>query len=166
MSFADRAAADAFLLRQPGLGPCLQAWALARFCTALRMSEQAGLPIDQGLALGLEASGNQAFLAQTDTVQNVVRKGDDLTAALRRAGVFPDEFLEVVAVGVESGRLVDVLERQAGHYAEEAGRRMNRLTSTAAYVLWAVVGLIIIMTIFRIYSTYLELLDRFGPDPI
>jgi type IV pilus assembly protein PilC len=159
--FRDPGAADAFLLRVPGLGGCLQAWAVARFSTALRLSQEAGMPIDQGLALALEVTGNGAFVDQTEMVQQTVRTGDELTLALTRAGVFPQEFLDVMVVGVETGRLTQVLDRQAQHYAEEAGRRMAALASAAGYLLWAVVGLFIIVTIFRIYFSYLEILNQF-----
>ena len=79
------------------------------------------------------------------------------TLALTRAGVFPQEFLDVMVVGVETGRLTQVLERQAQHYTEEAGRRMSVLATAASYLISAVVGLFIIVTIFRIFYSLMEL---------
>jgi type II secretory pathway component PulF len=57
-----------------------------------------------------------------------VRRGGELTQALSRTHLFPQEFLHVIAVGEESGRLSEVLQQQAEHYQEESSRRMTILT--------------------------------------
>jgi hypothetical protein len=55
------------------------------------------------------------------------------------------------------------MAKQAAHYGEEAGRRLAVLATTAGYVVWAAVALFIVVTVFRIYGTYLDALDRYGP---
>lgn len=97
-------------------------------------------------------------------MQQAVREGEDLTFALARCGVFPQEFLHVVQVGEESGRLTDVLEQQGQQYHEESERRLQILTMAASGAVWLVVAAIIIIAIFRIALTYIGMLDpaRYG----
>jgi type IV pilus assembly protein PilC len=154
-----RAAFDRFLLGLPALGPCLQALAMSRFCLALRLTHEAGMPIGRALRLSLRGTGNQAFASQVGVVKDSIEAGDDVTLALSRAGVFPEEFLRIVAVAEESGTLTEVLRHQGEHYHEEASRRLAALTGVAGFGVWLLVALFIIVTIFKLYSSYLGLLD-------
>ena len=154
-----KAAVDAFFLRLPVIGPCLEAFALARFCLALRLTLDTSLSVAAALRLSLRATGNEAYVARSDAVQDSVREGDDLARALAAAGLFPEEFIHLVAVGEESGRLPEVMEQQAKNYQELAGRRLTVLTHVAGLGVWLLVAVLIIIVIFRIFLTYLGMLD-------
>ncbi len=149
---------EAFLLGLPAIGPCLRALALARFCMALRLTTETGMPIDQAMHLSLSASGNAAFLARAEQIGGDLRHGEDLTSALASSGLFPEDFQHMIAVAEESGTLDQVLAHQTEHYQEESGRRLAVLTSVAGYTVYGFVGLVIIIAIFRIYSWYIGLL--------
>jgi type II secretory pathway component PulF len=140
----------------------LQAFALARFCLGLRLTLEAGMPITDALKLALQASANAAFIDTTPTVVDVIRRGDDLTTVLGDPRFFPAEFRDAVAVGEQSGRLTEVLRQQAAWYEEEAGRRLAILAGAASYGVWIAVGLFIIILIFRIFSSYLDVLNQLG----
>jgi type IV pilus assembly protein PilC len=158
-SLRQRAAVDRLLLRVPALGPCLRALALGRFCLALRLTTETGMPIARAVRLALRATGNAAYAAASPVAESGVGAGDELTAALARTGLFPEDFQNILAVAEESGRLHEVLRQQAEHYHEESSRRLAVLTSVAGYGVWAFVGLCIIVAIFRIFGSYLSLLD-------
>jgi type II secretory pathway component PulF len=160
-SLGRRVGVARWLLSVPGVGPCLQALALGRFCLALRLTTESGMPIGKALRLSLKATGNRAFAAATDDVQRVVGEGDEITLALARTGLFPGDFERIIAVAEESGSLSEVLRHQGDHYHEEASRRLAALTAMLGYGIWAMVGLFIIVAIFRIYSQYLNVLNRF-----
>lgn len=151
----------AYLLRLPAIGPCLQTLALARFCTALRLTHETGMSVGKALRLSFQAAGNPAWQAAADQAKADTRSGQDLSAILTRTRLFPEEFLHVVAVAEESGQLSEVMERQAEHYHEEAGRRMATLTAALGYAIWLAVAVIIIIAIFRLYGSYFEQLQRF-----
>jgi type IV pilus assembly protein PilC len=154
-----RAAVDRFLLRLPAVGPCLEAFALARFCLALRLTLETAMPIGTALRLSLRATGNEAFVAQTGGVQDALEAGDELAHALAGSGLFSEEFLNIVAVGEESGRLPEVMEQQAQYYHELAEQRLAVLTRVAGWGVWLFVAVLIVIAIFRLFLTYLGLLD-------
>jgi type IV pilus assembly protein PilC len=151
---------DAWLLRLPVVGPCLQALALTRFCLALRLTLESAMPIARALRLSFRATGNGAFAAAAETAQRAVKGGDELTAALAKTGLFPEQFQQVLAVGEESGRLTDVLEHQGEQYAEESERRLKALAAAAGWGVWMVVAGIIIFCIFRIALSYIGMIDE------
>jgi type IV pilus assembly protein PilC len=158
-SLRQKASLAALLRRLPVVGPCLDAFALARFCLALRLTLETSLPLAAALRWSLRATGNEAFIARTEAVQESLRGGGDLAAALAGSDLFSEEFLNVVAVGEESGRLPEVMEQQAHYYQELAGRRLTVLTHLAGWGVWLFVAVLIIIVIFRLFLTYLGLLD-------
>jgi type IV pilus assembly protein PilC len=151
-SLKGREGVDARLLRLPAVGPCLEALALSRFSMALALTGETGMPIERALRLSLRATGNQAFAARGKSAEAGVKRGDELTASLARTGLFPEEYLHVIAVGEESGQITEVLRRQADHYDEEAGRRLTILAAVASRGVWAGVAVCIIIAIFRIFN--------------
>jgi type IV pilus assembly protein PilC len=158
-----RAKVDRMLLNVPALGPCLRALALARFCMALRLTHESGMSIGKALRLSMRATGNNAYVDAVDVVEDTVASGDDIALALNRTGLFPDELVRVVEVAEESGTISEVMKHQGDEYHEEAGRRMAVLTAVAGYGIWAMIGLFIIIAIFRIYMTYLGMIDSVLP---
>lgn len=158
---ANRAHVDRALFKIPALGPCLHALALARFCLALRLTTETGMSIGKALRLSLRATGNSAFEGVIDGVLDDVQRGDDLTFSLTRTRLFPEDLLRSIEVAEESGTLDDVLRHQGDHYQEEASRRLIALTAVAGYLVWGLVALFIIIAIFRLYGSYLNMLNQF-----
>ena len=138
----------------------VQALAVTRFCLALRLTLETAMPIARALRLSFRATGNAAFEAASDTAQKSVKAGEELTAALAKTRLFPEEFQHVIAVGEESGRLTEVLEQQGEQYAEESERRLKVLATTAGWGVWLVVAGIIIFCIFRIALSYVGMIDE------
>jgi len=95
----------------------------------------------------------------SDVAEKSVKSGDELTVALAKTRVFPEQFRHVIAVGEESGRLTDVLEQQGEQYAEESERRLKALAAAAGWGVWLVVALIIIFCIFRIALSYIGMIN-------
>jgi type IV pilus assembly protein PilC len=157
-----RAATARFLLAVPVLGPCLRALALGRFCLALRLTTESGMSINKALRLSMRATGNHAFLDASAVAEGAVSKGDDLTSAMDRTHLLPDDFRHILAVAEESGQLSEVLRHQGDHYQEEAGRRLRVLTAVAAGTVWLLTAGFVIFLIFRLFITvYLEPIRSF-----
>jgi type IV pilus assembly protein PilC len=159
-----KAKVDELLLRPPILGPCLQAIALMRFCLALRLTMETGMAITTAIRLSMRATGNAAFAARAEIVRESLKGGEDLTAALTSCGLFPSDFLNIMANAEEGGRVPEVMKHQADYYEEEARRRMTILTQACSWGVYGLVSLLIIFMIFRLAMTYIGLLDpsRYG----
>jgi type IV pilus assembly protein PilC len=151
---------DRFLLRLPVVGPCLRALALHRLCVALRMTTDSGMSVGPGVRLALRATGNEAFAARADAVADALKAGEELTAALGRTRLLPPEFLNVLANAEEAGRIPEVLEHEAEHYEEESRRRLSVVAKAAGYGVWAFVGLMLVVVIFRLWLSYFSMFDQ------
>src|SRR5262249_37286893 len=128
------------LLRLPVLGPCLSAIALSRFCLALRLTMNTGMSVTRALGLSLRATSNAAFRVRADQGKEAVRGGEDLSQSLSETGLFPQNFLDIVANAEEGGRVPEVMRHQSEYYADEARRRLTILTHAASAAIWLIVA--------------------------
>ena len=152
-SLRHKASTDTLLLRLPVIGSCLSALALNRFCLALRLTLETAMPIAQAVRLSLRATGNAAFGEASPGVEDRLRGGEDLTLALAGSGLFPQTFLDILAVAEEGGRVPEVLRHQADHYEDELRRGLTLLARVTGGGVWLVVAALIVMAIFRIVLT-------------
>jgi type II secretory pathway component PulF len=155
-----RVAFESFLLRLPAVGPCADAFAMGRFCLALRMTMETGMSAHDAVRQSLRATGNAAFTTSEPYVVARVKSGEEINVALRQCPAFTPEFLDILEVAEVSGQIPEVMARQAEHYREEAARRLKGLTRFANFAIYAVVSLLMIVAIFRIASLYLGALNQ------
>jgi type IV pilus assembly protein PilC len=150
-----RAKAEAFALNIPGLAGCFQAFALNRFCLAYHMTAEAGMRADRCLRLSLRATGNQAYIREAEPVARAARRGQDVPSILGGYGsrLFPSEFVNVLQIGEDTGQTAEVLRKQSLFYREEAQRKMRTLAYIAGGVIWAGIGILLIVMIFKIFMT-------------
>jgi type IV pilus assembly protein PilC len=150
---------DEFLLRLWVIGPCLRALALARFCLSLRLTLETGMPITKAVDLSLRATDNDAFVARSQMVRDSLRAGDELSEALAKTRLFPEDFQNILSTAEVAGRMTEVLENQTEYYSDQSRRRLVVLTHVLGWGIWLCVAVLMILAIFRIFFTYIGLLD-------
>lgn len=154
-----RPAVDRFLLGIPVLGNCLRMLAVSRFSLGLYLTTEAGTPIADALRLSLHATGNAAFADKSAGIEHSVRQGDEITAALQGRGLFPEEYLSILETAEVSGKIPEVMRKQAQHYHEEAARSLQLLTGVAGGLVWLAVAAFIVFFIFQLARMYFGILD-------
>ncbi len=144
------------IVNVPMIGGAIKTLALARFTWALQLVLDTSMDLRRALPLALDASGNEYFAQHGPAVARRIQQGSDLHSALVLTEAFPVELLDQIAVGEESGRLVETMKHQAEEYQERAGLAISILAQFAGYAVWAMVAAFIIVIIFRLFSFYVE----------
>jgi general secretion pathway protein F len=126
-----RLAFDSWLLRIPLLGRLLRDLHAARMARTLATMVASRLPLLEGLALTAGTIHNRRLKLASDEITDAIRGGGSLSAAMRRAGVFPPLLTYLAASGEAAGQLDEMLER-AADYLE---REFDRFTATAMSLL-------------------------------
>ena len=137
---AGRVRADRLLLRLPGLGLLLRKLETARFVHTLGIMVGQGVPILQALEIVAANLANVTLRAAVGRVQEAVREGSSLAAALSATGEFPEFVSNMVAVGEESGMVDAALLKVAGTYEREVDRLLRTLTTILEPALLLLVG--------------------------
>ena len=151
-----RAELDGFLLRLPGIGGCLEAFAVARFALALQLTLDTSLATATAVRLALQATGNAAYVKRGDAITEAIGDGEDLAVALGRGQIFPIDFLSMAAVGEEGGRVVEIMRHQAAHYHEEAVRRLKMLLGRLTALIWLAYVGFMLFAILSLAGVYLR----------
>ena len=144
------------MLKIPGLAPVARAFALHRFSMAAHMTIEAGLKADRVLKSSLRATANKAYQKEGERAAKLARKGNEIVETLGKLGptLFPDEFIQAVHVGEESGRLAEVMEKEAKVYQEASIRGMKFLVKVVTGFVYFCIAVLIIVCIFRIIGVY------------
>jgi general secretion pathway protein F len=119
------------LLRLPLFGRLLRDLHAARLARTLSTMVASRLPLLEGLKLTTQTIHNRALRAASADITESIRGGGSLSAALRRAAVFPPLLVYLAASGEASGKL-DVMLERAADYLE---REFDSFTATALSLL-------------------------------
>ncbi|GAA3719224.1 type II secretion system inner membrane protein GspF [Sphingomonas cynarae] len=122
---------DTRLLKLPLVGRLLRDLHAARMARTLGTMVASRLPLLDGLTLTAGTIHNRRLRVASDDIVDAIRGGGSLSAAMRRAGVFPPLLTYLAASGEAAGRLDEMLER-AADYLE---REFDRFTATALSLL-------------------------------
>lgn len=116
---AIRLKVDTAILKLPVVGRLTRDLHGARMARTLSTMIAAGLPVLEGLTITARTVPNHALRAATMLMADAVREGGGLSAAMRRADVFPPILVHMTASGESSGRLEPMLERAADYLERE-----------------------------------------------
>lgn len=145
---AARESLDKWRLRIPVVGPILREFAVARFCRILGTLLKNGVPILRALRIARDAPGNREMSRAIDTAADQLSSGRSLAQPLSKAGVFPSEVLEMIAVSEHANRLDHVLVDVSGKLEQRAQRRLDLCVRMLEPILLVVLaGLILILVI-------------------
>ncbi len=110
---------DRAWLRLPLIGRLTRDLHAARMARTLSTMVGSRLPLLEGLTLTAATIHNRALKVASDEIVASVRSGGSLSAALKRAGVFPPLLVYLTASGEASGQLDTMLERAADYLERE-----------------------------------------------
>lgn len=149
-----RLKADTALLRLPLIGRLIRDLHGAKMARTLSTMIAAGLPVLEGLTITARTVSNRALRAATETMADAVREGGGLSAAMRRADVFPPILVHMTASGESSGRLEPMLERAADYLEREFSTftavMLSLLEPAIIVVMGGVVALIVLSILLPI----------------
>lgn len=133
-------AKDRFLMNAPMFGPIVKKAVVSRYARVLSTLVHGGVPILDALNLAGLASGNKVFETTSDQVENDVREGRPIAAAMKDAGAFPPVLTHMVAIGEETGDLPKMLSRVADSLDFEVEQGLRRLTAMLEPIIVLVMG--------------------------
>jgi len=144
----------------PKFGPAIQTITLSRFCWTLAMALDSGLDPLRSVDLALDSTGSDYYRSESETAQKVMQEGGELAEALRKTGLFPDDFLSAMEVAELSGSDAESLMHLARDYDERAKLAIATISSVTSGTIYAMVILLIVFFIYRIAKPILGIYDE------
>ena len=151
---AIRLSFDRWRLRAPLIGRLTRDLHGAKMARTLSTMIAAGLPVLEGLTITARTVSNRGLRQATESMAEAVREGGGLSAAMRRADVFPPILVYMTASGESSGRLEPMLERAADYLEREFATftavMLSLLEPAVIVVMGGVVALIVLSILLPI----------------
>lgn len=148
---------DAWVLRLPLVGRLTRDLHGARMARTLSTMIAAGLPVLEGLTITARTVSNRALRRATEQMAEAVREGGGLSAAMRRADVFPPILVYMTASGESSGRLEPMLERAADYLEREFSNFTAVMLSLLEPAIIVVMGGIVAVIVLSILLPILQI---------
>jgi len=148
---------DAWVLRLPLVGRLTRDLHGARMARTLSTMIAAGLPVLEGLTITARTVSNRALRCATEQMAEAVREGGGLSAAMRRAEVFPPILVYMTASGESSGRLEPMLERAADYLEREFSNFTAVMLSLLEPAIIVVMGGIVAVIVLSILLPILQI---------
>ena len=141
---------DTYILQMPIFGKLLKKDAIARFAVTFSTLLRSGIPALECLRIVQRIVNNHLLSKVLGEVHDKILEGADISTPLKRSGVFPPVVGYMIAVGEQSGRLEELLDKVAESYEEEievATARITALIEPVIIVAMAVVVAFIVIAI-------------------
>jgi type II secretory pathway component PulF len=130
----------------PVFGGILRGRFYAQFAQTLANLVQNGLPLLNGLQLVKGGTANEHWQVLIQKVTDYVGEGGSFSRGLEKLTDFPPMFIDMVAVGEQTGDLAKALEKVGQKYDKELNLKIQRLTAliqpVVIFVMAGMVGII------------------------
>lgn len=129
---------------------------ISMFCRYIQQSISSGLTVHRALALAAEASNNPSLEKGISVAQRAIEEGDTLAAGLTRADCLPDEVIEFIDIGEESGRLEERLDELAERFQDRSEEAFENTRKVMIYAIRIFAILAIMLMLFGAIITMLR----------
>ncbi len=152
-------AVDRLKINAPFVGDLNRRVATAFFAKTLGTLLHNGVPLVPSLRVVIYSVNNRYLSQSLDGVLQNVEKGQHLSGLLKKVGVFPELFLQMVGIGEETGHLADMLLTSAESLETDARAAVQRLLALLEPVLILVTALVVAFIIVSLLLPILNLYE-------
>jgi general secretion pathway protein F len=150
---------DRFKMTAPLLGDLSRRVAAAFFAKTLGTLLHNGVPMITSLRVVINSVANRYLARSLTGVLANVEKGQQLSVLLKKAGMFPELFLQMVVIGEETGHLADMLLSAAQSLESDARAAVRQLMALLEPILILTVALVVAFIIVSLMLPILNLYE-------
>ncbi len=147
---------DQARVKIPIAGPVLEAAFYAQFSQTLANLLGNGVTLLQAMQLVSRATPNTYYRVRLEKASEQISEGYSLSRGLRQVGGFSDTFLDLVAVGEQTGELAKSLDKAGARYEKEMDRRIQRITALIQPVIIVVIALVVGAVVYSIITSIFD----------
>ncbi len=151
---------DGFMLRVPVFGDVIRKVAVARFTRTFGTLIHSGVPMLSALDVVKETAGNAVLSRSVEDIHKEVRQGGTISKPMSKNPLFPPMVVQMIAVGEETGKLDEMLEKVAEFYDNEVENAVEALTSVLEPILVIGVGGIVGSVVVGMYLPIFTIINQ------
>jgi general secretion pathway protein F len=148
---------DLIKLRMPIIGPVAQKIILARFASTLASLNHSGVEFMVAMRIVRTLVNNVRIAEVVDAAMEHVQRGQSMTVALAASPWFPPMFVQMIAVGEQSGSLEVMLNKVAEAYERDVETAVKGMTSLLEPMMITAMGLAVGFIVISILLPIFEM---------
>ena len=157
---------DAFQVRIPGYGSVLSHRYSAQFGRTLGTLILNGVTLVRALELIQDIAGNAYILERMKQVQRAVVDGVALSNAIAQQKLCPELFVDMLAVGEQSGRLGETLNNVADVYDRELDKQVKLISTLIPPLVMVGIAVVVGFVVFGILSAVFSMTKGLRPGGV
>ena len=122
----------------------------------------AGVPILEGLKISGDVASNATHRLAVKKATNLVEKGAQLSKAIGQDETFPMIVPQMIAVGEETGKIDDVLNKVSNYFELEVEHQVKNLTAALEPIIMIVLGVMVALIVISIILPIYNITSAFG----
>tara|TARA_Y100001933_G_scaffold263472_1_gene324987 strand:- start:50213 stop:51427 length:1215 start_codon:yes stop_codon:yes gene_type:complete len=122
-------------LNLPVLGELVRKQALVRIAVVMSTLLRSGVVFVRAIQIAQQTTHNVILRDSLHQCEEAIYAGSDIAESMEQVGSFPPLVVQIFAVGQQSGRLEEMLDRLANDYDKQVQTAANRLTAILEPVL-------------------------------
>jgi MSHA biogenesis protein MshG len=142
---------DGIKLTLPVAGKIIQKATLARFARSFALATKSGVPIVQAIGVVAQTVGNAHIAQKVEKMREGIERGDSVLRTAAMSQVFTPVVLQMLAVGEESGSIVDMMDEIAGMYQREVEYELKTLGQQIEPILIIFLGVLVLILALGIF---------------
>jgi general secretion pathway protein F len=144
------------------VGPVAQKVILARFSSTLGSLLESGVGLMTSMQIVRTLVSNVHVARVIDEAMEQVQKGQSMTSALSDSEWFPPMFVQMIAVGEQSGSMEAMLEKVSKAYEREVETAIMGMTSLIEPIMIAAMGMAVGFVVLSILLPIFEMNQMIG----
>lgn len=144
------------------IGPVIQKVILARFASTLGSLLESGVGLMNSMQIVRTLVANVHVTRVIDEAMEQIQKGQSMTGALADSEWFPPMFVQMIAVGEQSGTLERMLEKISSAYEREVETAILGMTSLIEPIMIAAMGVAVGFIVLSILLPIFEMNQLIG----
>jgi type IV pilus assembly protein PilC len=149
---------DAFVLHVPVFGGLILKHTVARAATIIATLLRSGIGLVEALKVAQDTCPNVILRDGIARWEDGVNDGLAPDVALANAHAFPPLMVEMVAVGTQSGKMEDTLDKLAETYEHQVQDTADRLAALVEPAMMIFLGALVLLIILAVFLPYLQIL--------
>jgi len=150
------------MMRIPLFGNIIQKIYLTRFCQAMALLLQSGVPLLNAIKLVRQMIDFYPISHSLEETEKKILQGAQLHDVLKNYKFYPPQALALIKVGEESGKLYLMFERLSVTYSEEVDQQTTVIGSLIEPVLILVLGCVVAVILVAMYLPLFKMSTSMG----
>lgn len=142
---------DTLMLKLPIFGNILYKASVSRAFNTMSSLLNSGVPVLTSLEISGEVAANEKIKQSFLYMRDAAIIGKLLNGVMKEKKLFPPMVINMVAVGEETGRTDDMLQKVASWYEQELTETIKRLSSLLEPVMIVFVGIVVGFMVLAIF---------------